>query len=404
MPQGILFILTIRTYILYFIKERMNNVAVRKTEKGWYVEVYLGTNPITGKKIRKTRTFKKQKEAKDWELEILQAYKTGTLNLKGNMKLGEYLEYWFDTYALVNTAEPTQKRYRSFIECINKHLGHVTLDKLKTSMIDEFYANLKKETKTLKNGKTKRKYMDGTILKTHKLLREALDKAVGWEVIGKNPADYATPPADDEREINTWTIEETNQFLDKIRDTIIYLPVLIAYHTGLRIGEVCALRWEDINLKDGYLTVRHTIVEKKGSGLVLKEPKTESSKANVALTKELHSMLKSALSEQKKHKLKTGIELEYVCCWEDGRPLRPTYVSKAFTKYVKKYGMKKITFHGLRHSHATILFTYGATSQEISKRLRHSRVSTTDDIYIHVTDKIKKSTAELFDKALDQSK
>ncbi|HBN29608.1 MAG TPA: hypothetical protein DD421_11345 [Clostridiaceae bacterium] len=95
---------------------------------------------------------------------------------------------------------------------------------------------------------------------------------------------------------------------------------------------------------------------------------------------------------------------DYVCSWDDGRPLRPLYVTKTFTKYVKRYGFKKITFHGLRHSHATILFANGASSHEISKRLRHSRVSTTDDIYIHVNQEIKKSTADIFSKAVDQVK
>jgi integrase len=88
--------------------------------------------------------------------------------------------------------------------------------------------------------------------------------------------------------------------------------------------------------------------------------------------------------------------------------LRPTYISKVFIKFAKQFseekGIDRITFHGLRHSHATMVYRVGADSQEISKRLRHSRVSTTDDIYIHVTEEIKKSTAQLFDQAIDSKK
>ncbi|QUH20259.1 tyrosine-type recombinase/integrase [Alkaliphilus sp. B6464] len=120
------------------------------------------------------------------------------------------------------------------------------------------------------------------------------------------------------------------------------------------------------------------MVEKTKEGPVLEGPKTESSKDTVAMTNDLLDKLKQIDKEYKKHKLKTGIELDFVCSWEDGRPLR--------------------------HSHATILFELGASSQEISKRLRHSRVSTTDDIYIHVKEDIKKSTADLFNQAVEKIK
>lgn len=375
-------------------------MSVRKIDTGYKAEVFLGLDPVTNKKIRKTKTFAKQKDAKDWEREILQAYKTGHLNFKRSMSLSDYLDYWYETYVIPNTKYQTQKRYKTLMECIKSHIGHIALDKLKTPQIDRFYADLK----LIVIKKDKRRYSDGTILKVHKLLRQALEKAVGWEMIIKNPAQYATPPRQDESERETWGIDEAFFFLSKIKNSKIYLPVLIAFHTGLRIGEISALRWEDVNLKDGYLMVNHNAVEKKGEGVVLETPKTPSSNAKVVLTKDLITEFKRFKKEAKKHKLKTGIDLDFVCCWEDGRPLRPTYISKKFKEKVKQLGMRKITFHGLRHSHATILFSLGANSQEISKRLRHSRVSTTDDIYIHVKDEIKKTTANLFGQAVEKRK
>jgi len=138
--------------------------------------------------------------------------------------------------------------------------------------------------------------------------------------------------------------------------------------------------------------------------VVLEEPKTESSKDKVILTKKLIEELKILRKEQLKHKLETGIDLDFVCCWPDGRPLRPTYISKAFKYHVERLNMPYITFHGLRHTHASILFELGASSQEISKRLRHSRVSTTDDIYIHLKEDTKKSTADLFNRAVENLK
>ena len=138
---------------------------------------FLGIDPVTNKKIRKTKTFAKQKDAKDWEREISQAYKTGQLNFKRSMNLSDYLDYWYDIYVIPNNKYQTQKRYKTLMECIKHHLGHITLDKLKTPQIDRFYADLKLETITLKNKTTKRRYSDGTILKVHKLLRQALEKS-----------------------------------------------------------------------------------------------------------------------------------------------------------------------------------------------------------------------------------
>lgn len=393
-------------------------MSIRERENNYYVEVYLGKDPLTNKKIRKTKLFpgltrKSLKEAKAWEAEILALYKTGELDLKGSMKLSEYLDYWFETYVETNCAYQTQLRYKTLCDCVKEHIGHLPLEKIKTPIIERFYADLKKEMITLKNGTTKRRYMDGTILKTHKLLRQSLDKAVAWEMIVKNPADYATAPEDDEREINTWSIEEVESFLQLIKQSKLYLPTFIAFHTGMREGEICALRWSDINLKEGYLTVNHNMVQ-KGKKLVLEDPKTSASKAKVIMTKELIEKLKEVQSIQEKlsgiDKTEKVVSINnenkysYVCCWEDGKPLRPLYVTQTFSKYVKKFNYKKITFHGLRHSHATILFSNGASSHEISKRLRHSRVATTDDIYIHLTEEIKKSTAELFSKAVEKAK
>ncbi|WP_040209810.1 tyrosine-type recombinase/integrase [Clostridium polynesiense] len=393
-------------------------MSIRETAKGYYVEVFLGKDPLSNKKIRKTKLFpginrNSLKQAKLWEAETLSAYKTGDIDLKGGMKLSSYLDFWYETYVLENCAYTTQRRYKTLCECIKSNLGHLSLEQIKAPIIDRFYKDLKKETITLKDGTVKRRYMDGTILKVHKVFKQALDKACAWDMIVKNPVTYATPPADDERNINTWSIEEIENFLKFIEQTPLYLPVFIAFHTGLREGEICALRWEDIDFDTGLIHVRNTAVEKPKIGLELEDPKTAASKASVTMTKQLTEKLKLIKTERFPNDSKVisitakneeDILKKFVCINKDDLPVRPCYVSQAFTKYVKKIGYKKITFHGLRHSHATILFINGATSQEVSKRLRHSKVSTTDDIYIHVTEEIKKSTADMFSKAVENAK
>ena len=378
-------------------------MAIRKTKTGYRAEVYLGVDPMTGKKIRKTKTFKLMKDAKAWEIEILKNYKDGNLIINNNMNLGEYLDYWYDTYVMVNTEYGTQKGYRSMIKNIKEHLGHIPLVDLKTPHIDRFYADLKLKL----NKKGKRQYSDTTILKRHKLLNQAIERAIGWNLLIKNPVRYANPPKEGKPDINTWTIDQVKYFLSSVKDYethIVYYPTLISFHTGMRVGEICSLKWENVSFKKGYIDIKYNAVEKKGQGVVLGDPKTESSKSKVMMTDELIEELKELKKNQKIHKLKTGIELDFVCRWEDGRPFRPTYISKSFKYHVERLGMPRMTFHGLRHTHASILFELGATSQEISKRLRHSRVSTTDDIYIHLKEDTKKSTADLFNQAVGKNK
>lgn len=382
-------------------------MAVRKTDKGYKAEVFLGIDPATNKKIRKTKTFKLQKEAKDWEIKILRDYKTGELNINADMSLKTYLEYWYETYAVPNTKYTTHRRYRTLIDKINLSIGHIALNKVKTPIIDKFYADLKKELNKKGKDKGKRRYSDSTVLKFHKLLVQAFEKAIGWDILIKNPAKYATAPKSDTKEITVWSLDQVNYFLNSIKGVEvynIYYPVLIAFHTGLRAGEIAALKWDNVNLKEGYLDVKLNAVEKKGEGITFTTPKTESSSARVMLTNELIKELKELKKKHKIHKLESGIDLDFVCTKLDGKSYRPTYFSKAFKYQVERLEMPYLTFHGLRHTHASILFELGASSQEISKRLRHSRVSTTDDIYIHLKEDTKKSTADLFNQAVENHK
>lgn len=372
-------------------------MTIKKLDDGRYkVEVYLG-RASSGKKIMKYGTFDKQKEAKQFELEMLQQYK-GKVDVSDKIKLDAYLDQWYNTYVTANTKITTQKRYKRLITQIKERLGYIPLIELTTPMIDRMYADIKKDT-TLTNG---------TIIKIHRVFRQAIEQAVAWGMLDKNPVQYARPPKDDIRVINAWGIEQFSLFYNNINNDLLKLPVLIAFHTGLRVGEVSALKWSDVDLDKGMLSVNYTMIHNKG-GLELISPKSDSSKASVTLTESLLVELKKVKKDHNLHKLQHKINIEYVVGKLDGGPLSPNYITKAFTKELKKINAKLkdtlpvITFHGLRHTHASILYASGANSHEISKRLRHSRVSTTDDIYIHLTEDKKKDTASTFEDAIKKA-
>jgi integrase len=389
-------------------------MAIRETEKGYYVEVYLGKDPLTGKKIRKTKLFspvnkKSLKDAKAFEAEWLLKGINGEIDINSNMILKDYINYWYNTYVKVNCAIQTQIRYKTFSDCINSNIGHIKLEKLTPPLIQQFYSKLILENKKLKNGTMKRRYSNGTVLKTHKMLHLALKWAVSWQMLAYNPTDSVMPPSDDTRNINTWSIDDINKFLSLIHDENVYAAVNIAYRTGMRAGEISALKWNDIDFKNQVIKVRHNMAYANGE-LILQEPKTKNSKRDIDIDDDTKNWLKSVQLHQQEQNLALPQDLkinyEYVCSWIDGKPFIPSYITKSFTRLVKKHSSQfnKITFHGLRHSHASILFQEGISSNVISKRLGHSRTSITDDIYIHIKPQMQKEAAKIFGAAIKKVK
>lgn len=381
-------------------------MAIRKTENGYYVEVFLGKDPITGKKIRKTKTCKGLKEAKAFEAECLTMSARGEIEYNNKMALSNYLDYWYDTYVKVNCAYQTQKRYETFCKCIKSNIGHIRLDKLTPPIIQKFYSNLLLETIKRKNGTVVKRYSNGTVLKTHKMLHLSLKWAVTWQMIHINPTDNVMPPNDDSRNIEVWSLDEVNAFMSYIKETTLYPAANLAYRTGMREGEISALDWENVDYENKVIHVKYNMVEKKGGKLFPEEPKTETSKRDIDIDAETAAWLKKLHLKQKEIGLEKGITYKYVCCWPDGRPLRPQYITKSFKREVEKHKdeLKQITFHGLRHTHASILFNAGISSNVISKRLGHARTSITDDIYIHVKPQKLKEAADAFAEAIKNVK
>lgn len=195
---------------------------------------------------------------------------------KGNEAI--YIRDYFDN-EVVFIKEDLPYRFKKFV--LAHELAHSILHvDLKTPHIDRFYADLKLKL----NKKGKRQYSDTTILKRHKLLNQAIERAIGWNLLIKNPVRYANPPKEDKTDINTWTIDQVKYFLSDVKDYethIVYYPALISFHTGMRVGEICSLKWENVNFKKGYIDIKYNAIEKKGQGVVLGDPKTESSKSKV---------------------------------------------------------------------------------------------------------------------------
>jgi integrase len=364
---------------------------IRKHGAGWQYTVELEPDPATGKRRQKSKGgFKSKKECEQAMNKLMAELEKGDYFETSNMLLRDYLSYWLNNYASSNVAPSTLKRYKLSISDINAFIGNVPLSKLKPAHIQDLYSQLMSNKHQSKS----------TVLKTHRTFSISLKHAIKWQLINSNPCNNVQPPRPNAVTMKVWDMETSNKFISKIKNENIYIPVLIALHTGLREGEICALKWDDIDLEDKTLTVKHTL-QRIYSELCLKEPKTKKSRRTIAMMDSTVSTLKQYKREQMIYKLALGEDYNnenYVCSWNDGRPFDPLYLSKKFAKLIKKYEFPVIRFHDLRHAHATMLLQQGVNPKIVSERLGHSTISITLDIYSHVLPNMQKEAVQKLEK------
>jgi integrase len=368
---------------------------VQKHGKGWRYKVEFDADSTGKRKSISKSGFKKESEAKKALREKLVEIDQGKYIENHKTTVEDFLNDWVESYK-VNVSASTYKRYKELLATAIKYIGKIELQKLSPLNIQTLNNKLINECKL----------SNATILKVYRTLSLALKQAVGWNMISANPCVNIKPPRIVKKEMKVWTEDELKKFLFESRGEHIYLHIAIAAATGMRLGEICALRWDCVDLKKGEITVRRTI-KRFGKELVVKEPKTKSSIRRISIPDDLKDMLtfhqkrqESLIKDNDKYNDKN-----YVCAWvDDGRPYDPDNVSKNFRKLLTKYSMTKIRFHDLRHTHATILLLHDVPAKIVSERLGHSSIGITLDTYSHVLPSMQKSAAEklngLFSNAL----
>jgi len=232
-------------------------------------------------------------------------------------------------------------------------------------------------------------------------------------MLSSNPCQFVKPPRPEKKEMKVWDEETVQDFLAESRGENIYIAIALALGTGMREGEICALMWDDVNLKKGEIYVRRSVKKIDGK-YIFKEPKTKASSRRILIANDLKDIL--TFHKKKQDRLKEENEQyknkDYVCAWDDdGRMFDPAYISAVFPRIVRKYNEKYkydkypiIRFHDLRHTHATLLLLHDVPAKVVSERLGHSNISITLDTYSHVLPSMQQDAAEklngLFTKAL----
>lgn len=311
------------------------------------------------------------------------------------MTVGALLDAWLAS--VERSVRPTTfKSYRTLVDChLRPELGRVKVADLRPAHVDQLLAR-----KAAAGVKARRLDM------IRAALRQALNYAMRHELVVRNVATLVSPPRQQRFEIQPLDAAEARLLIEAVRDRPLGSLIITALSTGLRQGELLGLQWGDIDLNHGTLSVRRTVIRVPG-GLRFAEPKTERSRRTLPLP----GIAIEALRRQRAVLLDafgisgvTGEALVFPSVKDPGKPLDGTWVTKAFQRELEAAGIRRVRFHDLRHTAATLLLAQGVSAREIMEVLGHSQISLTLNTYAHVLGPAKERVASLMDLALAEAR
>lgn len=362
----------------------------RKTGK-WMAQASIGYDQ-EGKLKRITKYFETRKEAQDWLAKVAHEKNIGAFVEPDKITLGEWLDRWLNTYKKTKIRKTTRDNYETIIRChIKPAIGHIPLQKLQAGDLQQLY-----------NQKVREEKSSSLVHRISLIINGALKQALKEQLVYRNVNEATELPPLKYEEIQPLTLEQAQRFLEVAEKDRLYAAFLLELGTGLRRGELLALRWQDVDLENGRIFVNRTVARVKDENgptktkLEYQPPKTEKSKASVPIPEDVLRELRAHRKRQNEERLFFAQNYHnngLVFCTEDGRQLDPRNFTKRYARQLKKAGIPEVSFHTLRHTYATILLEQGEDLRVVQENLRHTRLNVTADIYATVTEKLKKRAA-----------
>ena len=372
-------------------KRRANNEgSITKLKDGRYQGRVTTGYKDNGNPIRKSVYGKSEEEVILKLTELKYKVQTGTYTEPSKVTVGQWLDDWLKDYMKPSLRPTTYANYETQIRVhIKPAIGKVKLLKLQTGHLQRLY-----------NNKTAEKKSPKTVKNIHNVIHAALHQARQENLIINNPADAVKLPKMNKKEMATLDSESMKKFLAIAAESKYYAAYLLALSTGLRRGELLALRWCDVDLKNRTITVKQSLARIKG-GLIFQEPKTPLSRRTISIPKVVAWELRKIMGKQSKVKqLDEKVyhkEHDLVFCNEIGKPLDPPSFTRAFQKDLKTAGLPKIRFHDLRHTFATLSLQEGVSPRAVQEILGHHSAAFTMTVYSHVTEQMKKEHSNKID-------
>lgn len=365
-------------------KKVERNISFDDVRQLYYVHMDLGMDG-SGKRVKQYRTYPTLTAARAGLKEFIILQSQQKLLPRREQTLAQWLEYWMEQIVRPSRAETTAYAYGKIIQNhISPHLGLLPLSKVTPQRVQEYYLAMSQEEGLSAN----------TVRRHHDLLAAALRCAVRQEMLRSSPMDRVEPPRPQLREASFYDRNGLRQLYLLVEGHWLELPVKIAGGMGLRREEICGLKWDCVNFERRVLHIRAARTA-YGANIVQKETKNRSSVRALFMPDELYQLLLREQSRQQAQHAARGGDYAasgHVILNREGKPYSPNALSLAFSRFIKKNGLPPLTFHGLRHSFATVASAQGAPLFDIGKALGHSTPATTGRIYTHLVDRTHEET------------
>lgn len=330
----------------------------------------------------------------------------GTYVEPSRLTVGNWLDTWLNEYKKPEVRPTTWDSYEYTSRVhIKPAIGALKLKDLRPEQLQHLY-----------NEKVKAGLSATTVRYIHAVMHQALEQAVKNGLLVRNVSEATTLPRQVKKEIHPLTLDQVRRLFQAMEEDRLFPAIYLELATGLRRGELLGLRWQDVDLKAGTLTVRQELVRirnhdaqegERKTRLIFQEPKTATSRRTIPIPEDALAELKRWKARQNEEKLLLGPAYEdngLVFCAEDGRPLDPRSFTKHFDRMLKRAGLPHIRFHDARHTFATLMLELGEHPKVVQQMLGHSRIAMTLDTYSHVSLDLERQAAARLNEVLKKEK
>ena len=387
-----------------------------------------------GVQRQRWETFNTNAEAKKRKSEVEFQQDSGTFIVPTAKTLDDLLREYMSIYGVNTWAMSTYESHKALItNYISPIIGDMKLDDINTRVMDQYFQSLQKvKSVTSRYFHAKNEYLSVHIIReVFKLLRNAFNQAVKWEMMSRNPVVNCTIPKEEHEKREIWTAETLFKALEVCDDDIIALAINLAFSCSLRMGELLALTWDCIDITQQSIDEGHAniyvnkelqrvsrsalealngkdVIKKfppalasTNTSLVLKQPKTKTSVRRIYLPKTVAEMLrkrKASLDEMKDLFGDEYLDYDLVFCSSNGHPLEASYINRGFSKLIRENGLPKVVFHSLRHSSITYkLKLNGGDMKSVQGDSGHAQMRMIEDVYSHILDEDRATNAQRFE-------
>lgn len=370
--------------------------SIRHRADGRWEGRYTAGRTEDGKLISKSVTAKTQRECRDKLRKAIENSRGLVICKQSEYTVTEWMREWYEVYSKPHLRPGTADYYKNFIENhIIPNIGQIKLMKLTGTHIQNMYNKEKTEGRVKRfENQIETGLSNRTVRGIHMVLHQALERAVMLGIIPRNPCDNCIIPKKERKEMKTIPAEKVGAYL-KAAESIGMLPLFyLELSSGLRRGEILALRWEDVDEIHSTIRVNKQVCRLKGE-LVVSQPKTPNSVRVVSVPKRAIDLLKQ---EREQHP-----DCQYVFMSpRTGQMLDPDSLGRIHKKVLKIAGLDSgIRFHDLRHTFATLALQNGVDAKTVSGMLGHTSSSFTLDVYTHLTRGMQEAAADKMEAFMD---